>query len=51
MSYNIEDWAGNTCFQGQQFASFDDGEDYLIRELSESYDEDRQEYFIVEAES
>jgi hypothetical protein len=43
----ILDWTGSKMFSGD-FNSFDDAEDFLCIFLSDSYDEDRQEYFIQE---
>lgn len=45
MMWIIKDWAGNTCFYGKTFKSFDDAEEYLCINLDD-YDEDRQEYEI-----
>ncbi len=47
MIYVIKDWAGNTCFNGERFKSFDDAEEYLSIELDEKYDTDRGEYEIT----
>ncbi len=44
--YWIEDWAGNWMFDGMTFRSFDKAEDYLSIHLGDSYEEDRQEYYI-----
>lgn len=44
----IEDWAGNICFKGQEFNTFDDAEDFLSEKLGDEYETDRQEYEIVE---
>jgi len=44
----IEDWADNDCFFGKEFISFDAAEDYLCGFLDDRYDEDRQEYYIIE---
>lgn len=29
MKFVIQDWAGNTCFKGKKFDSFEDAWDYL----------------------
>lgn len=44
----IFDWAGNRCFQGISFPSFDDAEDWLCEQLGDEYDTDRGEYYITE---
>lgn len=44
----IKDWAGNTCFFGKKFKSFEDGEEFLSEQLGDDYEEDRQEYEIEE---
>jgi hypothetical protein len=46
--WHIEDWAGNVKFFGKVFDTFDAGEYYLACYLGESYDEYRQEYYVVE---
>jgi hypothetical protein len=47
MSYFIIiDWAGNTCFQGIKFKTFDDAEAFLCEKLDEDYETDRQEYEV-----
>lgn len=47
----IQDWAGNDCFKGKTFESWDDGEDYLCIFLDNKYESDRSEYYIIEVES
>lgn len=47
-SFTIIDWAGNTCFNGKSFPSFEDAEDYLCTKLGDDYETDRQEYEITE---
>lgn len=42
----IKDWAGNLCFFGKRFKSFDAAEDFLSEKLGDSYETDRQEYTI-----
>jgi hypothetical protein len=42
----IYDWAGNLCFFGESFKSFDDAEEFLCEKLSDSYETDRGEYYI-----
>lgn len=44
----IVDWADNTCFKGQEFDCFDSAEEFLSEKLGDNYDEDRQEYYIIE---
>lgn len=46
----IQDWAGNDlAYHHGVFKSFEDAEEALSVFLGESYDTDRQEYYIVEA--
>jgi hypothetical protein len=42
----IKDWAGNVCFRGVEFDSFDDGEEYLSIKLGDEYETDRGEYYV-----
>ena len=42
----IRDWAGNVCFGGITFESFEDGEEWLSIQLGDEYETDRQEYEI-----
>lgn len=44
----IIDWMSNICFNGVEFDSFDDGEEFLCEELGDNYEIDRQEYYVVE---
>lgn len=44
----IQDWTGKRCFGGFEFESFDDAEAWLADKLGDDYEEDRQEYYIVE---
>lgn len=44
--FHILDWAGNVKFNGRDFSSFDDAEDFLSDFLGEAYENDRQEYTI-----
>jgi hypothetical protein len=46
--YIIKDWADNRPFGEQQFSSFEEAEEYLSEYLGDSYDTDRQEYYITE---
>ena len=48
MKWIIEDWAGNICFDGMEFDSFDAAEEFLSEKLDGGYDTDRGEYYIVE---
>ena len=43
----IIDWAGNVCFHGKEFHSFEDAEEFLSEVLSDNYDENRGEYYAV----
>lgn len=45
-TYIIKDWAGNICFGGVVFPSFEDAEEFLSIKLGNEYDTDRQEYEI-----
>ncbi len=47
--YKIIDWAGNEKFNGRKWTAFEDAEDFLIDYLGDTYDEDRQEFDIVNA--
>ncbi len=44
----IYDWAGNVKFHGAQFDSFDDAEEFLSAYLDDRYDDDRQEFEIMQ---
>jgi hypothetical protein len=44
----IQDWAGNVQFHGQEFDSFDDGEEFLCETLGDDYETDRGEYYVIE---
>jgi len=56
MKYIIQDWAGNVCFQGKTFSSFEVADDFLTAwiertypdtaESDERFHEERGEYFI-----
>lgn len=51
--YNIIDWAGNDCFDGKTFKTFDDAEEFLSEFFDDEgldYDEERGEYEITEIE-
>jgi hypothetical protein len=48
MNYLITDWAGNVCFKGKGFSSFDAAEEFLSEQLGDDYETDRQEYSIEE---
>ncbi len=41
----IKDWAGNLCFHGRRFVSFENGEAWLCEKLGEAYETDRGEYY------
>lgn len=45
--YIIQDWTGTKMRFGE-FKSFEDAEEYLCIELGDDYDQDREEYYIVE---
>ena len=59
--YIIKDWAGNVCFDGKTFNTFEDASGYLSEWIESTYpetivDEDRfyeefGEYFITIAET
>lgn len=42
----IIDWASNVCFQGTEFNSFDEAEEFLSERLGNNYETDRGEYYI-----
>ena len=46
--YIIQDWTGKIMFNHKSFKSFDDAEYYLSIKLGDSYETDRQEYYITE---
>ncbi len=51
MNYIILDWAGNKCFAGFTFESFDDAEEFLCEFFYQEemdYEEWRGEYVICE---
>lgn len=45
-TYIIQDWVGNVCFEGREFESFEDAEEFLSELLGDKYETDRQEYHI-----
>lgn len=51
MKWTIFDWAGNLCFDGKGFSSFEDAESFLCEKLDDNYETDRQEYEITQSES
>jgi hypothetical protein len=46
MKHIILDWAGNVCFNAVEFDTFDDAEAWLSEKLGDSYETDREEYYI-----
>ncbi len=48
MTWIIYDWANNDVFQGKEFKTFEDGEEFLSFYLGDNYEESRQEYEIRE---
>ncbi len=46
----IKDWAGNVKWHGQKFEDFESAEEFLSEKLGDSYEEDRQEFFICDEE-
>jgi hypothetical protein len=48
LPWHIKDWAGNICFLGQRFKDFDDAEEFLSIKLDDTYETDRQEYYLEE---
>lgn len=46
----IVDWINNICFNGKEFKTFDDGEEFLCEFLGDNYETDRGEYYIIEKE-
>lgn len=51
VQYIIKDWAGNICFKGKLFDTFEEANDWLCEQLDEDYELDRQEYEITEVKS
>lgn len=47
MRYEIRDWTEKLRFDGIDFASYEDAEEFLC-EVLDCYDDDRQEYCITE---
>lgn len=49
----IKDWAGNTCFKGREFDSFEDAWGFIYEAYAslcgEEFDEQMGEYFVEEA--
>ena len=43
----IVDWTNKIMFDSISFKSFDDAEAWLSEVLSDDYDTDREEYYIV----
>jgi len=48
MKWIIQDWAGNLPFGNQTFDDFEDAEAYLCEFLDDTYETDREEYYILE---
>jgi len=49
--YVITDWANNEIRFNKKcldFKTFEDAEEYLEEQLGEDYNEDREEYYIIE---
>jgi hypothetical protein len=51
--WHIEDWAGNKInVNGKKFATFEDGWEYIYRDLTTLLDlteDDYQEYYVVQS--
>ncbi len=49
MNWKIIDWAGNTCFGGKTFKTFEDGWDFIFLNFKdyENPEEEYQEYFVI----
>ena len=47
--FKIIDWAGNEIKTPNDFESFEDGEEYLCEKLGDKYEDERGEYYVVEA--
>ena len=49
--FKIEDWAGNTMFNGKTFDSFDDGWAYIYENIKEETEGDGtyDDVFVIEA--
>ena len=44
--YIIKDWAGNICFNGQEFSDFDDAWDFIRSEVKD--ESEHGEYYVEE---
>lgn len=44
--YIIKDWTGKTM-PFERFLTFDDAEEFLSEHLGDTYETDREEYYIV----
>ena len=61
MKYIIQDWAGNVCFHGATFDSFDEADAWLTEKIEhiypdtvdneERFSEERGEYYIESKEN
>ncbi len=47
----IKDWTGNLCFQGEEFESFEDAEEFISERLGDDYEDARGEYEIQRKET
>ncbi len=47
-TFIIEDWAGNTLFNGKEFDSFESGWEYIHGKFPKATDEELGEYFVME---
>ena len=46
VSYKIQDWAGNECFGGDRFKSFEDAWDFILSMVED--ETELGEYYVVE---
>jgi len=48
LKWAIYDWACNLLFSGKEFKDYASGEKFLSKFLDDTYEELRQEYYILE---
>jgi len=55
MKFIIKDWAGNTCFKGKTFPSFEDAWEYIYSKYEhlsdKAFEEQCQEYSVEQQQS
>lgn len=50
MGYIIVDWKNDRMFRGIMFDSINEVEEFISEIMGDNYDDDREEYYIVENE-